>query len=124
MERDLAVGSDLVIPGAELAQSSGRRRGYFSIRMIERLEQGWQSGRIAGLAQHFRGQFRQHVIRAAEKAGDFGDGLRRGGADFEDRLRGPAADLWLVLMGRLDRREVDIVGDPAAADAWLDLPDW
>jgi uncharacterized protein (TIGR03083 family) len=39
-------------------------------------------------------------------------------------LRGPAADLWLVLMGRLDRREVDIVGDPAAADAWLDLPDW
>ena len=39
-------------------------------------------------------------------------------------LRGPAADIWLVLMGRLDRSEVDIVGDPAAADAWLDLPDW
>lgn len=39
-------------------------------------------------------------------------------------LRGTAADLWLTLMRRLDRAEVDIVGDPAAADAWLDLPAW
>ena len=39
-------------------------------------------------------------------------------------LRGPAADLLLVLMGRLDRSVVDIVGDPAAAAAWLDLPGW
>ena len=39
-------------------------------------------------------------------------------------LRGPAAELLLVLMGRLDRSVVDIVGDPAAAAAWLDLPGW
>ncbi|NND73865.1 MAG: maleylpyruvate isomerase family mycothiol-dependent enzyme [Ilumatobacter sp.] len=39
-------------------------------------------------------------------------------------LRGPAADLLLVLMGRLDRSVLDIVGDPAAAAAWLDLPGW
>lgn len=39
-------------------------------------------------------------------------------------LRGRAADLWLCLMGRLDRSELDIVGDAAAADAWLDLPGW
>ncbi|WP_040494498.1 maleylpyruvate isomerase family mycothiol-dependent enzyme [Ilumatobacter nonamiensis] len=39
-------------------------------------------------------------------------------------LRAPAADLLLVLMGRADRSALNIVGDPAAATAWLDLPDW
>jgi hypothetical protein len=39
-------------------------------------------------------------------------------------LRGPAADLLLVLMGRADRTSLDVVGDPAAAAAWLDLPGW
>lgn len=39
-------------------------------------------------------------------------------------MRGPAPDLLLVLMGRLDRSEIDIVGDPSAADAWLDVGDW
>ena len=39
-------------------------------------------------------------------------------------LRGSADDLWLALMGRLDRSEIDIVGDADAADAWLDLPGW
>ena len=43
-------------------------------------------------------------------------------------IRGAAADIWLLLMGRLDRDGVDssinIVGDAAAADAWLDLPGW
>jgi uncharacterized protein (TIGR03083 family) len=39
-------------------------------------------------------------------------------------IRGNAADIWLLLMGRLDRGELDIVGDPAAAAAWLDLPGW
>ncbi|MFK8023953.1 MAG: maleylpyruvate isomerase N-terminal domain-containing protein [Ilumatobacter sp.] len=39
-------------------------------------------------------------------------------------LRGSAQDLLLVLHGRLDRSEVDIVGDRGAADAWLDLPGW
>ena len=37
-------------------------------------------------------------------------------------MRGLAADLLLVLMGRADRSSVDVVGDAAAADAWLDLP--
>ena len=37
-------------------------------------------------------------------------------------LRGLAADLLLVLMGRADRSSIDVVGDAAAADAWLDLP--
>lgn len=39
-------------------------------------------------------------------------------------LRGTAESLLLVLMGRVDRATVDVVGDPAAADAWLDLPGW
>ncbi len=39
-------------------------------------------------------------------------------------IRGAAADIWLLLMGRLDRRALDIVGDSSAADAWLDLPGW
>ena len=39
-------------------------------------------------------------------------------------LRGRAADLLLVLMGRAERSTIDIVGDPAAAGAWLDLPGW
>ena len=39
-------------------------------------------------------------------------------------IRGPAADIWLMLMGRLDRSELDIVGDASTADAWLDLPNW
>lgn len=39
-------------------------------------------------------------------------------------LRGNAADLLLVLMGRADRSTLDIVGDRAAAAAWLDLPGW
>ncbi len=41
-------------------------------------------------------------------------------------IRGTAADIWLLLMGRLDRTEgtIDLVGDPAAAHAWLDLPGW
>ena len=43
-------------------------------------------------------------------------------------IRGNAADIWLLLMGRLARDEaagsIDIVGDPVAADAWLDLPGW
>jgi uncharacterized protein (TIGR03083 family) len=39
-------------------------------------------------------------------------------------LRGQAADLLLVLMGRADRTCLEIVGDPSAAAAWLDLPGW
>ncbi|MFT7504174.1 MAG: hypothetical protein ACI91Q_002988 [Gammaproteobacteria bacterium] len=39
-------------------------------------------------------------------------------------IRGTAADIWLLLMGRLDRSELNIVGDASAADAWLDLPNW
>jgi uncharacterized protein (TIGR03083 family) len=39
-------------------------------------------------------------------------------------LRGRAADLLLVLMGRADRATIDVIGDPAAAAAWLDLPGW
>ena len=43
-------------------------------------------------------------------------------------IRGTAADIWLLLMGRLNRSgddtSIDIVGDSAAADAWLDLPGW
>ena len=39
-------------------------------------------------------------------------------------MRGPAQDLLLVLMGRLDRGEIDIVGERSAADAWLDVGDW
>lgn len=37
-------------------------------------------------------------------------------------IRGEAESLWLVLMGRKAREEVDIVGDANAAHAWLDLP--
>ena len=39
-------------------------------------------------------------------------------------IRGPAADIWLLLMGRLDRSKLDVVGDASAAAAWLDLPNW
>ncbi len=39
-------------------------------------------------------------------------------------LRGTAADLLLVLMGRVDRSAIEVLGDPAAAAAWLDLPGW
>lgn len=39
-------------------------------------------------------------------------------------IRGTAADIWLLLMGRIDRSALDIVGDATAADAWLDLPAW
>ena len=39
-------------------------------------------------------------------------------------IRGTAANIWLLLMGRIDRSELDIVGDASAADAWLDLPNW
>lgn len=53
-------------------------------------------------------------------------------------IRGTAADIWLLLMGRLARpaserpaperpnpdSSIDIVGDPAAAEAWLGLPGW
>ncbi|MGI9644121.1 MAG: maleylpyruvate isomerase family mycothiol-dependent enzyme [Ilumatobacteraceae bacterium] len=39
-------------------------------------------------------------------------------------LRGPAEMLLLVLMGRADRDRLDVVGDPAAAAEWLDLPGW
>jgi uncharacterized protein (TIGR03083 family) len=37
-------------------------------------------------------------------------------------LRGTAADLLLVLMGRAPRSSIDLVGDSEAAAAWLDLP--
>lgn len=37
-------------------------------------------------------------------------------------LRGSAEHLLLVLMGRADIERVDVVGDPAAASAWLGLP--
>lgn len=37
-------------------------------------------------------------------------------------LRGLAADLLLVLMGRVDRSSIVVVGDATAADVWLDLP--
>ena len=37
-------------------------------------------------------------------------------------LRGTAADLLLVLMGRAPRSSIDLVGDSEAADAWLGLP--
>ena len=36
-------------------------------------------------------------------------------------LRGPAGDLLLVLMGRIDRSSVEVIGDVAAAAAWIDL---
>lgn len=39
-------------------------------------------------------------------------------------LRGEASDVLLVLMGRAERSILDIVGDPGAAGAWLDLPGW
>lgn len=39
-------------------------------------------------------------------------------------LRGPAEALLLVMLGRADLRTVDLVGDEAAADAWLALPGW
>ena len=39
-------------------------------------------------------------------------------------IRGPAANIWLLLMGRLDRSKLDVVGDASAAAAWLDLPNW
>lgn len=39
-------------------------------------------------------------------------------------IRGAAADIWLLMMGRFDRSRLDIVGDVAAADSWLDLPAW
>lgn len=39
-------------------------------------------------------------------------------------IRGAAADIWLLLMGRLGRSELDIVGDASAAATWLDLPNW
>ncbi len=37
-------------------------------------------------------------------------------------VRGLAVDLLLVLMGRSDRSSVELIGDQAAADVWLDLP--
>ena len=37
-------------------------------------------------------------------------------------VRGSAADLLLVLMGRAGPSCIEIVGDPRAADAWLGLP--
>ena len=37
-------------------------------------------------------------------------------------LRGPAADLWLVMTKRLPVDTADVVGDPAAVNAWLSLP--
>lgn len=37
-------------------------------------------------------------------------------------MRGHAVDLLLVLMGRESLDRVDVVGDPVAASAWLDLP--
>ncbi len=39
-------------------------------------------------------------------------------------IRGSAEDILLVLTGRRDRSALDVVGDTAAADAWLDLPPW
>jgi len=39
-------------------------------------------------------------------------------------VRGAAADILLVFMGRADAGGLDIVGDPAAAAAWLELPGW
>ncbi|MEL6891644.1 MAG: maleylpyruvate isomerase family mycothiol-dependent enzyme [Actinomycetota bacterium] len=39
-------------------------------------------------------------------------------------LRGRAEDVLLVLMGRRDRDVLDVVGDDAAAAAWLELPAW
>jgi uncharacterized protein (TIGR03083 family) len=39
-------------------------------------------------------------------------------------IRGTAANIWLLLMGRIDRSKLDIAGDASAADAWLDLPNW
>lgn len=39
-------------------------------------------------------------------------------------MRSTAQNLLLVLMGRLDRGDIDIVGDASAADAWLDIGDW
>jgi uncharacterized protein (TIGR03083 family) len=39
-------------------------------------------------------------------------------------VRASAEHLLLALMGRADRAVLDIVGDPAAADAWLDLRFW
>jgi uncharacterized protein (TIGR03083 family) len=44
--------------------------------------------------------------------------------DADAGLRGSAASLLLVLMGRADRSAVDIMGDPTAADEWLSLPGW
>jgi hypothetical protein len=39
-------------------------------------------------------------------------------------IRGPAETLLLVLMGRADERDIDVVGDPLVADGWLSLPGW
>ncbi len=39
-------------------------------------------------------------------------------------LRGPAATLLLVLMGRADAADLDVVGDVSVADEWLGLPGW
>ncbi len=39
-------------------------------------------------------------------------------------LRGPAETLLLVMMGRADPSGLDVVGERAAADAWLALPGW
>ena len=37
-------------------------------------------------------------------------------------LRGTAADLLLAVMGRTDTATLELIGDPAVASAWLDLP--
>lgn len=53
------------------------------------------------------------------------DGTHRvtaGPRDADAALHGSAADLLLVLMGRIDRSAVDLVGDESAVGAWLDLP--
>ncbi|MFN3257426.1 MAG: maleylpyruvate isomerase family mycothiol-dependent enzyme [Ilumatobacter sp.] len=39
-------------------------------------------------------------------------------------LRGPAEQILLTLMGRSSRDGLDIVGDQAAADAWLSIDGW
>jgi uncharacterized protein (TIGR03083 family) len=39
-------------------------------------------------------------------------------------LRATAESLLLVLMGRAERTEIAIVGDPTVADEWLSLPGW
>ena len=67
----------------------------------------------------------------AEGAGEWL--LRNDGGDYvlstehakgDAAIRGRAEDVLLVFMGRRDRGVLDIVGDEAAATAWLDLPDW